>query len=243
LPDLLDEEFEPHSRTPRVTEIDPLGFGPRVRVLRERFGRSMRELAASAEVSPPMLSQIERDETMPTLTVAARVSAGFGHTISQTLRATVELPALDLRVQAVDQALIEELAVRPELLYGLRPRQFEEMMAELYEREGFEVTLTQQTRDGGVDLYLVRHTSFGKLLTLVDTKRFRADRPVGVGIVRQLYGVVEAERASAGVIATTSYFTKDAHALREKMPFRLGLQDYRDLQVMLRRASGDDGQG
>ena len=74
-------------------------------------------------------------------------------------------------------------------------------MAELYAREGFEVTLTKRTRDGGVDLFLVRYTSFGQLLTLVDTKRYRHDRPVGVGVVRELYGVVESLNASAGVVA------------------------------------------
>ena len=110
-------------------------------------------------------------------------------------------------------------------------------MAELYEREGFKVELTQATRDGGVDLYLVQHTAFGRLLTVVDCKRHRADRPVGVGVVRQMLGTVNDTGASAGVVATTSRFSKDAEKLAGRYPFRLGLQDYFDLHTMLRRAS------
>ena len=111
-------------------------------------------------------------------------------------------------------------------------------MAELYARQGFDVEELerQQTHDEGVDLYLVRHTSFGRLLILVDAKRYRADRPVGVGVVRQLYGVVGAKNASAGVVTTTSFSGRDARAFQERVPFRLGLQDYRDLQMMLHQA-------
>lgn len=144
---------------------------------------------------------------------------------------------IEVRVSAVNDALIKHLARHPALLYQLRPRQLEELMAELYAREGFEVELTQPTHDGGVDLYLVRHTPFGKLLTVVDTKRNRSDRVVGVGVVRQMLGVVEAKRASAGVVATTSFFSPEAHRLQQTIPFRLGLQDYFDLQTMLRDAS------
>lgn len=148
-----------------------------------------------------------------------------------------ELAELEIRVCAISEALIKRLADNADLMYELRPRQLEELMAELYAREGFEVELTQQTHDGGVDLYLVRHTPFGRLLTIVDTKRNRRDRTVGVGVVRQLYGVVEAKRASAGVVATTSFFSPEAHRFQQSVPFRLGLQDYFDLQTMLRRAA------
>ena len=143
---------------------------------------------------------------------------------------------IDVRVQAVSDALIRALAANPTLMHDLHSRQFEELMAELYTREGFEVELTPATRDGGVDLYLIRYTSFGRLLTIVDAKRNRVDRPVGVGIVRQLYGVVEEKRANAGVVATTSFFSKDAQTFQERVGVRLALQDYTDLREMLRNA-------
>jgi hypothetical protein len=58
----------------------------------------------------------------------------------------------------------------------------------------------------------------------VDAKRNRRDRPVGVGVVRQLYGVVEAMKTSAGLLATTSFFSPDAKQFQEKIPFRLTLR-------------------
>jgi Restriction endonuclease len=142
----------------------------------------------------------------------------------------------DIRLQAISDSLIRYLRDRPDVLYDLRPRQLEELMAELYAREGFEVELTSATQDGGVDLYLVRRTSYGPLLTVVDTKRYRADRPVGVGVVRQMFGVVEAQRANAGVVATTSFFSQPARKFQEEFPFRLALQEFHDIHAMLRDA-------
>jgi hypothetical protein len=141
-----------------------------------------------------------------------------------------------ISVAAVSDELIRFLAANPAAMYELPPRKFEELMAELYERQGFDVRLTQETRDGGVDLYVVSHGPSGPLLTLVDAKRHRRDRPVGVGLVRQHYGVVEAQRASAGVVATTSYFSQDAKAFQQTVGFRLGLIDYLELEAMLRGA-------
>jgi transcriptional regulator with XRE-family HTH domain len=57
-----------------------------VRALRESSGLSLRELAERSGVSAPMLSQVERGETSPTLTVAARVAAGLELRLSQLLR-------------------------------------------------------------------------------------------------------------------------------------------------------------
>jgi molybdopterin converting factor small subunit len=144
---------------------------------------------------------------------------------------------IDIRMQAINGQLIRLLAEQPDRMYRLRPRQLEELMAELYARQGFDVQLTPETHDGGVDLYVVCRTPFGRLLTLVDTKRHGRGRPVGVGIVRQLYGVVEAKRASAGVVATTSFFTRDARRFQEEVPFRLALQDYVDLRAMVQAAA------
>jgi XRE family transcriptional regulator, regulator of sulfur utilization len=66
--------------------LDPLVIGTRVRALRETSSLSLRELAARSGVSAPMLSQVERGETSPTLAVAARIAAGLDLRLSQLLR-------------------------------------------------------------------------------------------------------------------------------------------------------------
>ncbi|HWW90207.1 MAG TPA: XRE family transcriptional regulator [Solirubrobacteraceae bacterium] len=66
--------------------LDPAVIGARVKALREASDLSLRDLAARSGVSAPMLSQVERGETSPTLTVAARIAAGLELRLSQLLR-------------------------------------------------------------------------------------------------------------------------------------------------------------
>jgi len=65
---------------------DPAVIGARVHALRDASGLSLRDLAARSGVSAPMLSQVERGETSPTLAVAARIAAGLELRLSQLLR-------------------------------------------------------------------------------------------------------------------------------------------------------------
>jgi XRE family transcriptional regulator, regulator of sulfur utilization len=64
----------------------PEALGARVRALREAMSLSLRDLAERSGVSAPMLSQVERGETSPTLQVAARIAAGLDLRLSQLLR-------------------------------------------------------------------------------------------------------------------------------------------------------------
>ncbi len=69
-----------------VEAIEPSVIGARVKALREASDLSLRDLAARSGVSAPMLSQVERGETSPTLTVAARIATGLDLRLSQLLR-------------------------------------------------------------------------------------------------------------------------------------------------------------
>src|SRR5919112_6305958 len=69
-----------------VAEPAVASIGPRVRALREGMELSLRDLAARSGVSAPMLSQVERGETSPTLAVAARIAHGLELKLSQLLR-------------------------------------------------------------------------------------------------------------------------------------------------------------
>ncbi|HEX7299062.1 MAG TPA: XRE family transcriptional regulator [Solirubrobacteraceae bacterium] len=70
-----------------VDELErSIHIGPRVRALREAMDLSLRELAVRSGVSAPMLSQVERGETSPTLQIAGRIAAGLELRLSQLLR-------------------------------------------------------------------------------------------------------------------------------------------------------------
>jgi XRE family transcriptional regulator, regulator of sulfur utilization len=74
--------------TPAAASLDAASarVGRRARALRDAMGLSLRDLAERCGVSAPMLSQVERGETSPTLAVAARIAAGLELTLSQLLR-------------------------------------------------------------------------------------------------------------------------------------------------------------
>src|SRR3954454_20339616 len=65
---------------------EQLDVGPRIRALREGMDLSLRDLAERSGVSAPMLSQVERGETSPTLAVPSRIASGLELTLSQLLR-------------------------------------------------------------------------------------------------------------------------------------------------------------
>lgn len=126
-------------------------------------------------------------------------------------------------------SMLAELMRNPKSIYELPPRKFEELVAEMLTRDGFTVTLTPETRDGGKDIFAVNKTSLGNHLFLVECKRYASERPVDISLVRALYGVVEAEKANAGVLITTSYFTKEAINFRDNIQHRMSFKDYENL--------------
>ncbi len=68
------------------TQAAQNGVGSRIRALREAMDLSLRDLADRSGVSAPMLSQVERGETSPTLQVAKRIATGLELRLSQLLR-------------------------------------------------------------------------------------------------------------------------------------------------------------
>src|SRR6476659_4226751 len=68
------------------TVVDTPAVGIRIRALRDAMELSLRDLAQRSGVSAPMLSQVERGETSPTLAVAERIAKGLDLRLSQLLR-------------------------------------------------------------------------------------------------------------------------------------------------------------
>jgi transcriptional regulator with XRE-family HTH domain len=88
--------------------------GERVRRLREAKGFSLRDLARTAGVSAPMLSQVERGETSPTLQLATKIASGLELSLSQLLRLdevahTVVVRRADRRTVTRDGHAFDEL--------------------------------------------------------------------------------------------------------------------------------------
>lgn len=135
----------------------------------------------------------------------------------------------------VNEWLLRDLERNPGRMLSLTPRQFEELVAELFAREGFEVELTPASGDGGRDVIAVHHSELGTHRYLAECKRYGPANKVGVEFVRSLYGVAEAERATYAVLATTSSFTKGALEFAREVRWRLGLKDYEALREWLNK--------
>ena len=135
-------------------------------------------------------------------------SVGAPEQTSLVLPYTPEVAVLSRRV---DELIDKIYSDRRELLH-LSHREFESFVADLWSRFGFEVELTKQTRDGGRDVIAIRRAE-AQIRFLIECKRWSPNQRVGVQVVRQLFAVKADERATKAILATTSYFTKDAKEL------------------------------
>lgn len=90
-------------------------------------------------------------------------------------------------------------------LRGLDWRQFEDLVAAAYRLQGYTVLLTAAGADGGIDLILTR----GPERIFVQCKHWKAWQ-VGAPVIRELFGLVVANRASRGIVVTSGTFSREA---------------------------------
>lgn len=130
------------------------------------------------------------------------------------------------QIASIFSNLLSTIHKRPEAINEMPPRAFEELVAELLQKMGHEVTITPATRDGGRDILASFKTPIGPRLTVVECKRHAMKNPVGLSIVeRFLYTIREKDKASHGLIATTSRFSGDAVKEAAKYEYLLSLAD------------------
>jgi len=126
-------------------------------------------------------------------------------------------------------------------LRGLPWKRFEDVLAEAYRRQGYHVVEMLGTgADEGVDLLLRKD----ELVVVVQCKRWRG-KPVSVQVVRELYGVMIDQRASAAKIVATTSFTPDAVSFAKGKPIELVdsealLRLVRDVQTTSRITTSSD---
>jgi len=129
-----------------------------------------------------------------------------------------------LEFSMVDPRFIEEIDVlsgldqRPNLM-ELTPSEFESLISNLFQKMGLETRLTQASRDGGVDCvaYDPRPIFGGKVV--IQAKRYK--HTVGVSAVRDLFGTLQNEGASKGILVTTSGYGKAAFEFAQGKPLEL----------------------
>jgi len=149
----------------------------------------------------------------------------------------LEVPASIVTVCTDFMKTLDSVVRNPEDLLALNPRQFEELVAGIWQKFGYEVELTARTRDQGRDVIAIRRTE-ASLRFLIECKRYSPENKVGIGIVRSLYGVVRDENATKGILATTSTFTRDAKQFIDRHIWELEGSDFESIIQWVRKLRG-----
>jgi HJR/Mrr/RecB family endonuclease len=147
---------------------------------------------------------------------ASSLSVSFD---DQKRRSVVEV------VKLFSLKLVERAHKQPEILKAFSSRVFEEFVAELWSGFGYDVELTKKTRDSGRDIIAIRRRE-AQVRYLIECKRSLTNKAVSVGVVRELFGVLEDDGTTKAFLPTTGYFSGEALEFFERNKWRLEPADY-----------------
>jgi restriction system protein len=133
-----------------------------------------------------------------------------------------------MKINSQDKRFVESYEVAQKLdesmnLAAMDWEDFEHLVREIFEkkfsRDGFEVKVTQSSRDKGVDAIAFDPDPLRGGKIVIQAKRYT--NVVGVSAVRDLYGTVMNEGANKGILVTTSNFGSDAYEFVKNKPLTL----------------------
>ena len=117
-------------------------------------------------------------------------------------------------------SLIDQIGSDRELLYKikvLKPSEFEDFVAVLYGRLGYNTERVGKSHDGGIDVIAEKNG----IKYYIQCKKFITQK-VSVGAVRDFYGAMFNLLASGkGIFITTNIFTTEAEKFAENNPIEL----------------------
>lgn len=126
----------------------------------------------------------------------------------------------------------EPSAPLPIILENTDPAQFEALVAELYDRQGYKVTLTAGSHDAGIDILAEKISAQARQRVVIQCKHQQAN--VGRPILQQLWGVVTSDPSfTRGDLVTSSGFTAQAKEFAQGK--RLTLIDRASLENLTRQ--------
>lgn len=228
-------------RVPQIPQTETLAVGP---LAQADAIELLKTLLPTSGLTAELITQVTDAANGYALAIsvlAEAVRAG-GSALREFLQGpvydlsrTIAVPSTEIVTAVAPQiitaggALVDALKKQPTDIHALSPRKFEELLADLLSDMGWEVELTQATRDGGKDILAYLNTDLGRLLCLVEAKHYRKDRKVGVELVRTLYGTLCDAQANSAMLVTSSSFSPEANEFQRKHRYQLALRDYTDV--------------
>jgi restriction system protein len=183
--------------------------------------------ATGKDIRPCLVSvQASKEDFLKLNLARVDKKACLKHLKAQTSPSSKELvpvkPLVDL--VTTDSRFVKEANVLSQLdsrlnLLTMSPGDFEHLIANLFTSMGFKTGTTRLSNDGGVDVIAFdeRPLMGGKII--IQAKRYR--NTVDVESVRALYGVMQDEGATKGILVTTSSFGKASREFVVGKPIEL----------------------
>ena len=198
--------------------VDTVVLNGYVKTIDKATGNPARPCIASVRTTRDVfmnfnLRQVEPEACLKSLN--ASVSRNPDELAS--VRPVLEFNMVDHRF-VEEENVISTLDTRPNLM-DLTPTEFESLITNLFQTMGLETRQTMASRDGGVDCVAFdpRPIFGGKVV--IQAKRYK--NTVGVAAVRDLYGTLQNEGASKGILVTTSGYGKASFEFAEGKPIEL----------------------
>lgn len=198
--------------------IDTVVFNGVVDAIDPGSGRRIRPCLVTVRTTREFFSQLDLAQVEP-LACLKYLSAGVSKSPAELVpvRPVLEFSMVDPRFVAESDAL-SGLDQRPNLM-ELSFLEFEALIQNLFTKMGLEARQTRPSRDGGVDCVAFdpRPIFGGKVV--IQAKRYK--NTVGVSAVRDLFGTLQNEGASKGILVTTSGYGQASFDFAQNKPIEL----------------------
>jgi restriction system protein len=198
--------------------VESIVFNGHVDAIDQATGRPVHPCLVTLRTTREMLAQLDLSRVDPeTCLKGLNASVSKKPADLAPVKPVLEFNMVDPRF-VEEEDIISGLDNRTNLML-LTPREFESLITNLFERMGLETRLTRPSRDGGVDCvaYDPRPIFGGKVV--IQAKRYK--NTVGVSAVRDLFGTVQNEGASKGILVTTSGYGRASFEFADGKPLEL----------------------
>lgn len=217
----------------RLKHIESIVFNGHVDSIDRATGQDIHPCLITLRTTREMFSTIDLARVDPELCLK-NLSASVSKNPAELapVRPVVDFNMVDPRFVA-EADVLSTLDTRQNLM-ELTPSEFESLITNLFHKMGLEARQTQASRDGGVDCVAwdPRPIFGGKVI--IQAKRYK--NTVGVSAVRDLFGTLQNEGASKGILVTTSGYGKAAFEFAQGKP--LELLDGSNLLYLLSQHAG-----
>ncbi len=198
--------------------IDCLTLNGMIDAIDPGTGQQIRACLLSVRVTSDAFSKLVLEQVQP-----EECLRGLKASVSRApeeflpVKPFVELDMFDSRFIATTEVL-SSLEQRPNLM-DLTPSEFEGLITQLFATMGLDTRQTRASRDGGVDCVAFDSRPIFGGKVVIQAKRYK--NTVGVSAVRDLFGTVQNEGASKGILVTTSGYGKAAFEFAKGKPLEL----------------------